>query len=132
MTVAMQPRSTPGMRPTLKVAAAKMPPVLPSETTASALPSLDQFRRAGDGTIRFLAKRAGGFVLHLHDFAGVDDAHTMVAKTAGRQGGVDFGLIADQIEGGDFLVVFQCPPDALDDDSAPVVATHDIHCNSHR
>ena len=56
----------------------------------------------------------------------------MVAKTPGRQGGVDFGLIADQKKGGDFLVVLQRPLDAFDDDSASVVAAHDIHCNSHR
>ena len=97
------------MRPTLNVAAAKMPPVLPSETRASALPSLDQFHGAGDGAVLFLAERAGGFVVHLHDFAGVDDAHAMVAKTACGQGGVDFGLVADEEKGGDVLVVLQGP-----------------------
>jgi hypothetical protein len=62
----------------------------------------------------------------------VDDANAMVAKTAGRQGVMNSGLIPDQIKGGDFIITFQCPPDALDDDSAPVVAAHDIHCYSHR
>jgi hypothetical protein len=28
----------------------------------------------------------------------------MVAKTARRQRGVDFGLVADEVEGGDFFV----------------------------
>ena len=92
----------------------------------------DQFRGAGDGRILFFAKRDGRFVVHFHDFAGVDDAHAMVAKAACRQGGVDFGLVADQVKGGDFLVVFQRPLDAGDDDTATVVAAHDIHCDSHR
>ena len=62
----------------------------------------------------------------------MDDAHAMVAKTAFGQSGVDFGLVADQVEGGDVFVVLQRPFDAGNDDPATVVAAHDIHCDSHR
>ena len=92
----------------------------------------DQFRGAGDGAVAFFAERAGGFFVHLHDFAGVNDAHAMVAETALGQRGVDFVLVADEKEGGDVLVVFQRLFDAGNDDATAVVAPHDIHCNSHR
>ena len=52
-------------------------------------------------------------------------------KPRSRQGGVDFGLVADEVKGGDFVVAFQRPFGAGDDDPATVVATHDIHCDSH-
>ena len=95
------------------------------------LPSEDQFRGAGDGAVAFFAERAGGFVIHLHDFAGVNDAHAMVAKTAFGQRGVDFGLMADQEKGGDVFVVLQGLFDAGNDNATTVIAAHDIHCNSH-
>ena len=39
--------------------------------------------------------------------------------------------VADQVKGGDSRVGLQRPLGALDDDPAAVVATHDIHCDSH-
>jgi hypothetical protein len=83
MTVAMQPRSTPAMRPTLNVAAAKMPPVLPRETSASALPSLTSSAARAMEESFFLRSAIAGLSVHLHDFAGVDDADAMVAKPRG-------------------------------------------------
>jgi hypothetical protein len=62
----------------------------------------------------------------------VDDAHAMVAKSALGQGGMDFTPIANQIEGGNSLVGLQGPLGTLDDHPASVVATHDIHCDSHK
>ena len=56
----------------------------------------------------------------------------MVAKTAFGQRGVDFGLMADQENGGDVFVVLQRLFDAGNDNAAAVVAAHDIHCNSHK
>ena len=62
----------------------------------------------------------------------MDHAHAMVAESAMGQSGMDLGLVAHQIEGGDFLIAFQCPPGPLDHDSAPVVATHDIQSYPHK
>ena len=132
MTVAMQPRSTPANAADLERGRRKNAAGVAERNERVGLAFADQFGGAGDGGILFFAERAGGFVVHLHDFAGVDDAHAMVAKAAGRQGGVDFGLVADEVEGGDFLVGLQRPFGACDDDPATVVATHDIHCDSHR
>src|ERR1035438_3447378 len=56
----------------------------------------------------------------------------MVAKPALGQGGMDFAAVADQIESRNSLVGLQGPFGALDDHSASVVATHDIHCDSHK
>jgi hypothetical protein len=44
---------------------------------------------------------------------------------------MDVGLVADKEEGGNFIVAFQRPFGAGNDDPATVVATHDIHCDSH-
>ena len=93
---------------------------------------VNQFCRAPDGAVAFLAKCAGGLVVHFHDFAGMDDVHAMVAKATGRQGGVNVDLIANQVNGGDFFVALKRLFDAFDDNTTPVIATHDIHSNSHR
>jgi hypothetical protein len=61
----------------------------------------------------------------------MDDADAMVAKAAFRKGGMDVGAIADKIDGGDFLVFLKGALHAGDDDTAAVVAAHDIHCNAH-
>ena len=47
-------------------------------------------------------------------------------------GGADFGFVADEKQGGDGAVCVECLFDAFDDDPATVVATHDIHCDSHK
>jgi hypothetical protein len=46
-------------------------------------------------------------------------------------GGADFGFIADEQDLADGRISFECAFDAFDNDRATVVATHDIHCNSH-
>jgi TPP-dependent pyruvate/acetoin dehydrogenase alpha subunit len=61
----------------------------------------------------------------------VDDADAMVAKAAFRQRGVNFRLVADEVDGGDFLALLERAFHARDDDTAAVVAAHDIHCDSH-
>ena len=45
---------------------------------------------------------------------------------------MDVSLVADKVEGGNFVVAFQRPFGTGDDDPATVVAAHDIHCYSHR
>ena len=45
---------------------------------------------------------------------------------------MDLGLVPDQVKGCDLLVSLEGPFGAFDDDPASVVATHDIHCNSHK
>ncbi len=82
MTVAMQPRSTPGMRPDLERGRRKNATGVAERNQRVGLAVADQFGGAADGAVAFFAERAGGFVVHLHDFAGVDDAHAMIAKTA--------------------------------------------------
>ena len=91
----------------------------------------DQFGGAGDGGIPFLAQRDDRLVRHLHHFRGVDDADAMVAKTARRQGGMDFLLVADEIDDGEVFAFLQGALHAGDDHTATVVAAHDIHCDSH-
>ena len=58
------------------------------------------------------------------------NAQIMTARRAQR--GLDLRLIANEEKRGDFLVGLQRPPDAFDDDRTPVVAAHDIYCDSHR
>jgi hypothetical protein len=48
-----------------------------------------------------------------------------------RQSGVDFGAVAYQKQRRDLLARLQCPHGPFDNDPAAVVATHDIHCDSH-
>ena len=117
--------------PTLKVPAAKMPPVLPRETSASALPSLTSSAARAMEESFFLRSATTGLSSISTTSRGVDDADAMVAKTARRQRGVDFVLVADEIDGGDVLVFLQGALHAGDDDTAAVVAAHDIHCDSH-
>jgi len=92
----------------------------------------DEFGGEGDGGILFFAERAGRLVVHLDDFAGVDHAHPMVAEAALGQGGMDVCLVADKVKSGDFLAGLQRQLGPRDHDAAPVVAAHDIHCDSHR
>ena len=62
----------------------------------------------------------------------MDDANAVVAETAAGQGGVDVRAVADQEEGGDLFAGLQGAHGAFNDDAAAVVATHDIHCDSHK
>jgi hypothetical protein len=62
----------------------------------------------------------------------VDDFDAVVTETAFGQGGVDFGLIADEKHCGYILVGLQGGFDTGYDYATAVVAAHDIHCNSHR
>ena len=91
-----------------------------------------QFNRAGNGAILFPPERGGGLVGHGQDLASVDYAHAMVAKAALGQSGVDFASMADEIESGDLWIGLQSPIGAFDHNPATVVATHDIHCDSHK
>ena len=47
-------------------------------------------------------------------------------------GGAGFRFVADEEHLADGRISFEGLFDAFDDDCATVVATHDIHCNSHR
>jgi hypothetical protein len=61
----------------------------------------------------------------------MDHMYAVVAKSALWQSAVNLASVADQVEGSDPLFGLESPFDALDDHSTSVVATHDIHCNSH-
>ena len=92
---------------------------------------VDQFHRADNRAVLFAADGGGGLVLHGQHFAGVDDPDAVVAEAAAGQGGVDFGFVADEEQGGNALVGLDGPQGAFNDHPAAVVAAHDIHCNSH-
>ena len=62
----------------------------------------------------------------------MDHAHAVISKTALWQCGVDLSLVANQKKVGDVFIVLKGSFCALNDDAASVVATHDIHCNSHK
>ena len=71
-------------------------------------------------------------VVHRQHFAGVENFDAGIAEPRLLAGGIDFSLIANEINRGDGPVCIECLFDAFDDDPATVVATHDIHCNSHK
>ena len=56
----------------------------------------------------------------------------MIPKAALRERGVDLSPVADQVESGDSSIRLERAFGAFDDDPASVVATHDIHCDSHK
>ena len=55
-----------------------------------------------------------------------------VLAAGASEGGLDLGLSADEVEFGDVRVGLQRQFDAIDDDFDSVVATHDIHDDSHK
>ena len=61
----------------------------------------------------------------------MDDANAMIAKTARWQRRMNCGLIADKKKCGNLLIGLKRELRARDDNPATVVATHDIHCDSH-
>ena len=67
----------------------------------------DQLGGTGDGGILFFAERDNRFVVHRHHFAGVNHFDAVVAKAARRQCCVDGGLVADEVERGNFFVGFE-------------------------
>jgi hypothetical protein len=62
----------------------------------------------------------------------MDDTNAMIAKTARWQRRMNCGLITDKKKRGNLFVGLKRELRARDDNPATVVATHDIHCNSHR
>lgn len=62
----------------------------------------------------------------------MDNLHPVVTQLAGFQGGPNFVLFTNEQQGGNFLVRIQRAFDAFDDNPATGIATHDIHCNSHK
>ena len=92
---------------------------------------MDELYGARDGAVFFLSDGGRGFVLHRQDFGSVHHAHSMIPETARRQGGMDGGLIADQVQSVDPAVGLKGAAHAFDDHAATMVATHHIHCNSH-
>ena len=62
----------------------------------------------------------------------MEDLEPAIVTAALFEGGLDFRLIADQVQLRDGWVGLKRQPDPIDDDPAPVVATHDIHYNSHK
>jgi hypothetical protein len=62
----------------------------------------------------------------------VDHLHAVSTEPARGQGGMDFRLVTHQVKRADLFVGLECPLGPLDDHPATVVATHDIHCDSHK
>jgi hypothetical protein len=60
------------------------------------------------------------------------DAQARILATGALEGGLDFGLLADEMKLGDERVGLQRQLDPIDDDPASMVATHDIHDDSHK
>jgi hypothetical protein len=56
----------------------------------------------------------------------------MISKATGRQGRMNGRFIPDEEQLRDSFFVLEGPFGACDDDATPVVATHDIHCDSHK
>ena len=92
----------------------------------------DQVDGADEGGILFLADAFERLVVHGQHFAGMGNLHAFIVEVSSLAGAMNFSLIADEVNRGDRLVSFECLFDAFDDDRTTVVATHDIHCNSHK
>ena len=60
------------------------------------------------------------------------DAQARVGAMDGLEAGLDLGLLADEMQLGDVRVGLQRLLDPIDDDFDSVVATHDIHDDSHK
>ena len=54
----------------------------------------------------------------------------MITKSSFRQRRMDVRLVADKLKGGYFIIAFQRPFRAGNNDRTPMVTTHDIHCDS--
>ena len=57
---------------------------------------------------------------------------TVIAKPALRQGSMNLAPVTNEVKGGNSAISLQSPVGALADHTTAVVATHDIHCNSHK
>ena len=92
----------------------------------------DQFDGADHRGILLLADALERLVVHGQHFAGVDDLDAVVAEAGllARPPGFQPRWPTRRMAVMDWSAS-QCPFDAFDDDPATVVATHDIHCNSH-
>jgi hypothetical protein len=91
-----------------------------------------QVHGSGDGAILFPPQSGGRFVVHSKHFAGMDYLHAVIPESAFWERGVNGGFITDQIKSGYLFVSLKSPLGAFDDNAAPMVAAHDIHCDSHR
>ena len=56
----------------------------------------------------------------------------VIAQLGGVEGGLDVLLPANEMERGNLFFRFERAFDAFDDDTRAVVATHDIHYDSHK
>ena len=93
---------------------------------------LDQFNGAKDRTIFFSSETFDGFVHHGENLSRVNNFQAAILKLAASERGLNFLLLADEKQFADFGVGGQGEFDPIDDDAAPVVATHDINCDSHK
>jgi hypothetical protein len=62
----------------------------------------------------------------------MDDAHARIFAFASGQGGLNLRMVSDQVNFTQLFVRIQRAFDALNDNPAAVVATHDIHYDSHK
>jgi hypothetical protein len=94
-------------------------------------PFSDLFNGADDGTVALSADGSGWLLFHAEDLGRMDDLHAVIAKATLRQGSMDLFPVSDQEHFRDPPVCLESPFGAFDDNSTAVVATHDIHCNTH-
>ena len=62
----------------------------------------------------------------------MNHSEAAVPTAALLEGHFNFRFVADQIKLGDSRIGLKRKPDSIDDNSTPVVATHDIHYDSHK
>jgi hypothetical protein len=62
----------------------------------------------------------------------MDDSYATVVETALRQGGTNGFFLANEVNLLDRSVGLQGELNTVDDGTTSVVATHDIHCDSHK
>ncbi len=91
-----------------------------------------QLHRPQDGTILFSPEPLDGFVLHGEELGGMHDSDAGVAKLRAVQDGVDFVTPADEVQFSDFVTGLKRLFGTFDDDRRAMVATHDIHHDTHK
>jgi len=89
MIVAMQPRSTPEMRPSFESGRRKNATGVAEGNDRIGLAVMDEFGAATNGTVALFAKRGDGPFVHRHDFAGMNDLKRADHDNRRNQRGLD-------------------------------------------
>ena len=97
-----------------------------------ALALLDQLQGASHGAVLFLAQDVEWLVLHREHFGGVNDFDAVVLQASFGHCRPDLCFVTHEAQLGDFAAGVERDFDALNDNLTAVVATHDIHYDSHK